>query len=353
MNKLYSIQVLRGIACIAVILSHSLAKAKDQTSFGLPELFVSNYNIIIFGHFGVDLFFVLSGFIIFLIHGKDFNHPKLVKKFIYSRISRVVPIYWLLTFLSLLLLVYLPELFKHRSQIEFNWVLSSFFFIPASTSYGVNTPLLGVGWTLNYEMFFYSIFAFFMFFKKKFFIGFCSIYTLLIIIFADYDQNITTTYKGLILSPLILEFILGMIAASFFLNYKKVIKKFNILFLLIALSILLYSIINIPISYIERVVMWGLGSFFLVLYCSLVNMKLDTYVKIIAVKLGDISYSAYLLQVFTLPFFVKLFNTFNLTPFLDFWSFSFLITILTLISSYFFHKMIEEPITFYLKEKFK
>lgn len=347
--KLYSIQVLRGLACVAVVLSHAMAKAKDQILFELPEVFDFNYNIIIFGHFGVDLFFVLSGFIIFLIHGNDFSQPKLIKPFIYSRISRVVPIYWLLTCLSLLLLFYMPELFKHRSELELSWVISSFFFIPSSTSYGVDTPLLGVGWTLNYEIFFYALFALCLFFKKKYVLYFFSMYSLLILCFADYDQKTTTSYKELILSPLIIEFIFGMIAGLIYLNFKTALNKVKWLSLLFALSLLLYSIFNIPHTYIDRVFLWGLGSLFLVLYCSVINMRVDTHIKSIAVKLGDMSYSAYLLQVFTLPFFTKVFSIFKVNMWLDFWSFSFIITILTLLISYSFHKIIEKPLTLYFK----
>jgi exopolysaccharide production protein ExoZ len=349
LSKLNTVQVFRGLACLAVILSHAMAKAKGYDVFVLPSLFVENYDVIVLGHFGVDLFFILSGFIIYIIHQNDFNQPKKIPAFILSRLVRVVPIYWLLTLVALMLLLFFPQLFIHRSNVEFTWAVSSFLFMPSTTTYGVDTPILGVGWSLNYEMYFYVIFSLLLFLRKQTALIFILIYSLLIFIFSDKNLSSTTTYSDIILSPLVLEFALGILAGVLYKNFHDKLNKYKFLFLFIGVSIIALSSFQIPHAYFDRLVVWGGGSFFLVLFACLYNFKVDTLYKKIAVKLGDASYSAYLLQVFTLPFFSKVFFFFSLNLFGGFWLFTLFITVLTLLSSLCFYRFIEVPLTNFLK----
>ena len=92
---------------------------------------VANYHIAFnFGTFGVDIFFVLSGFVIALVT-LDKKDPKL---FLINRISRIVPLYWLLTCLLLILILAKPQLVHESTVANTNVVsfISSLFFIPFS-----------------------------------------------------------------------------------------------------------------------------------------------------------------------------------------------------------------------------
>ncbi|MBU1304353.1 MAG: acyltransferase [Alphaproteobacteria bacterium] len=144
--KLYSVQYLRGLAAALVVVAHAADHPLAQTSPLLAAL----------GELGVTLFFVISGFIMVAITGEGPFRPG---NFLARRAIRVVPMYWLFTTLAALLLLLAPSLFK---STVFTWphYAESLLFVPhQSPSDGGYSPLLSLGWTLNYEVFFYFAFA--------------------------------------------------------------------------------------------------------------------------------------------------------------------------------------------------
>jgi exopolysaccharide production protein ExoZ len=134
-KTLKSLQILRYIAATSVILVHI------ET---IPN----------FGGFGVDIFFVLSGFVIALV----VSSKQSPIQFAISRVSRIVPIYWLLTTLLLIMILLAPQLFPESTIINSNATnyLKSLFFVPYQDGLGIK-PILAVGWSLNYEMLFYLL----------------------------------------------------------------------------------------------------------------------------------------------------------------------------------------------------
>ena len=140
MKKLYSIQYVRGVAAVAVVLFH----ASQRT--GAHAFTV--------GAAGVDIFFVISGFIMWVISQE---RPVSPVAFMKDRIIRIAPIYWLAS--AVMVAGALAGLFPNL-VLTGEHVLASFAFIPArSPSNGQVWPVLAQGWTLNYEMAFYAVFA--------------------------------------------------------------------------------------------------------------------------------------------------------------------------------------------------
>jgi exopolysaccharide production protein ExoZ len=142
------IQYLRGIAAMMVVWHHSLGQVDGTMNFiRLPP----------FGQYGVDLFFMISGFIMLVT---TWDKPVTPLEFIGNRVRRIVPLYWLTTLLMLGVAIIAPGLFK-TLKFDVASILKSLFFIPYdSLSFpGSIWPLLVPGWTLNYEMFFYALFA--------------------------------------------------------------------------------------------------------------------------------------------------------------------------------------------------
>ncbi len=104
---------------------------------------------------GVDIFFVISGFIMLVSSRSARPGP-----FLLHRIVRVLPLYWVLTTLEALLACQWPELFR-STVVNAGYFVKSLLFIPYVNpgQHGAVVPLLVPGWSLNSEMFFYLIFA--------------------------------------------------------------------------------------------------------------------------------------------------------------------------------------------------
>jgi len=136
--RIESLQVLRFLAAISIAARH------------LPG---SSLNALDPSGFGVDVFFVISGFIICLV--ADGRRPG---EFLWDRVARVVPLYWVLTLAVTAVAMLAPSLLNSTSA-EPLLVLQSLLFIPFMKASGAMQPILFVGWTLNYEMFFYVLFA--------------------------------------------------------------------------------------------------------------------------------------------------------------------------------------------------
>ncbi|HEX2759637.1 MAG TPA: acyltransferase [Rhizomicrobium sp.] len=141
-GELLSIQYLRGVAALTVLVSHTLQWPLAQMTQGLLRS----------GRLGVEVFFVISGFIITRVAGDGaFDRVK----FLSRRAWRIVPLYWGATLAVTVLALTLPSLFRttHPTMLG---VADSLLFIPSESA---KAPLLGVGWTLDYEIFFYLVFA--------------------------------------------------------------------------------------------------------------------------------------------------------------------------------------------------
>ncbi|MFC4255985.1 acyltransferase family protein [Altererythrobacter xixiisoli] len=149
-SQFLSIQALRFIAALAVVVLHS--------TFYTMERLHSSTSVYDVGANGVRLFFVISGFVMIISSQKLLNTQRGWSVFAFKRIVRIVPIYWAITLIKVAVLLVTPAVVLH-SELDWGYILKSFFFIPEYNVDGEIRPLLGVGWTLNFEMFFYLLFA--------------------------------------------------------------------------------------------------------------------------------------------------------------------------------------------------
>lgn len=149
---LLSIQYLRFLASFLVLVAHSTLASDRDLGFDTFSTFSA-------GGRGVDIFFVISGFIISYV---NFNTNGDRADYLLKRIIRVAPPYWLATAVMLMVAILTPHLLK-STGVDPLHVLFSFLFIPWDHPVATSTfPLLHVGWTLNYEMLFYFLFAIFL-----------------------------------------------------------------------------------------------------------------------------------------------------------------------------------------------
>src|SRR5262249_46750691 len=141
-----SIQALRAIAALLVLWGHAINAVNLEVTADFPPLY---------GPFGVDLFFVISGFVMVYSSERLFGEPRASIKFFARRLARVVPLYWAAT--ATLVWFVVP-------YASTKAVLGSLFFAPHIPS---EAPLLFVGWILIFEMFFYTIFAIALLTKRR------------------------------------------------------------------------------------------------------------------------------------------------------------------------------------------
>ena len=137
-----NIQGLRALAALLIVAVHL-------------EKLLANIGMVTFGGAGVDLFFVISGFV--MVHTTR-SAPPSPTEFMRNRISRIVPIYWLVTCAVFTLAWIAPQLMRSTVADPVQ-LAKSLLFIPFTKPSGLIQPVLFLGWTLNYEMFFYALFA--------------------------------------------------------------------------------------------------------------------------------------------------------------------------------------------------
>lgn len=146
-HKLQGIEACRGFAAVLVVFYHA------GRLISLPQYY--NYiplgDFFGFGHAGVDFFFVLSGFIITLVHRRDLGRPTALGQFCYRRFVRIYPLYWIVTAIVFVLVLFSPD---RAARLAPGPLVASLLLLPHGQE-----PLLGVGWTLEHEMLFYLAFA--------------------------------------------------------------------------------------------------------------------------------------------------------------------------------------------------
>ena len=143
MSQLRTIQVARGVAANLVVFSHLFFVESKYMIGGVLPPFT------LYGISGVDLFFVLSGFIMVAVAGRDIGPIE----FLWRRATRIYPTYWLVSLAVLAVAIVAPTIVNSSIQVPIS-LWRSFLLIPDRT-----LPLLAVGWTLVHEMYFYLVFA--------------------------------------------------------------------------------------------------------------------------------------------------------------------------------------------------
>jgi exopolysaccharide production protein ExoZ len=148
-----NIQVLRAFAALAVTWRHMLMWFATDPGFGLLHV----------GRAGVDVFFVISGFIMF--HTTQ-NNDRTTAQFWTDRIIRIAPLYWLMTlFIVALYLFGLPS--GDVTHIDPNDVPLGLLFIPNLRGDEDWNPIIATGWTLIFEMYFYALFGLTFFLRSQ------------------------------------------------------------------------------------------------------------------------------------------------------------------------------------------
>jgi peptidoglycan/LPS O-acetylase OafA/YrhL len=145
---LFNVQLLRFFAAFAILFTHAVGLLIPNSPIITRVPWVA----------GVDVFFVISGFIMTWMTREQFGSRSAAENFLKRRIIRVVPPYWFFTLLTVAAVIVAGGRIKNVTA-DPALVISSLAFIPWPRVDGIMVPILPQGWTLNYEAFFYLAFA--------------------------------------------------------------------------------------------------------------------------------------------------------------------------------------------------
>lgn len=290
MKTLYGIQYLRAAAAIAVVLFHAAEKTGGHFAIGAA---------------GVDVFFVISGFIMWVITAR---RPVAPLKFLSDRIVRIVPIYWLAT--MVMVAGALVGLFPNL-ELTAAHVAGSLLFIPMrSPSSGEIWPVLVQGWTLNFEMFFYLVFALALLLPRARQLAAVGLVLAALTItgaFLSTDNALLLTYTR----PLILEFAVGMALGQLWLTGRVPGAAVGVGLVLAALGgFAAIGIFRLPFDE------WTCGPLAAALVLGVLALEARGLIRPFALPtlLGNASYSIYLWHTFAISVVVKVGERLHVAP---------------------------------------
>ena len=303
MQRLEFIQALRGIAVLYVVIFHSrdfIDKFYNIERFGNEVFIIGNY--------GVDLFFLVSGYIMFYTTEKIKGGFSDLLNFLIKRLFRIIPIYYILT------LIYY---FINVEMYSVHMLIRSLTFIPIDGIPPLLTaPVLWVGWSLNYEIVFYVLFAFFLLFRKYriFYLSifiFSNVFFLPILLDRNYTFSVNYHPSGLhpilviLVNPLMLYFLTGGFLYYLFKNEFIVenIRKKKVFCKHLAS---LFIILSIYFIYLSSEKYFGV----VLLFVSFqILHEVDYKFKPSLLWIGgDISYSLYLVHIIIRDLTINFFN---------------------------------------------
>jgi len=301
-QQVNSIQMLRGICALLIVWAHSYNWVDDV----YPNM---GKNLFSFAFVGVDIFFIISGFIITYV--TENKKEQVATLFLIKRFFRVVPLAWVaMLFYGLASGYSISDLFNNSDFIK------SLLFIPIDSS--AQAPAYGYGflivtWTLIYEIIFYLIFSLSMLINGKYRSAICSVAIVSLVILLQYfssdfvslntheklslpDLSILTSIYGVLANPMMFYFIVGMILAEVYMivpsKNNQIVGAMCLFIILLCLSYL--TMVSIPYNRLITVGPW----------CAVIVMSMLIWEKIGGLKvprvfifLGSLTYSLYLFHI--------------------------------------------------------
>jgi peptidoglycan/LPS O-acetylase OafA/YrhL len=280
-----NLQILRAIAALLVVFFHC----------DFLQLKV--------GQFGVDIFFVISGYIISYVLNKK-QHNFLIKRFI-----RVVPMYYLFTISVIAIWLIFPSAFKNIF-ISAESIIKSLGFIPYSLH--DSGPILSLGWTLNYEIYFYVLVGIFSLLIKRPSIALLlTAFVIISIVTAQsfiHSDNFFIQYYGYIIC---VEFTFGILLFYIIKNAGTILHSsisFYFFALLALISFALMCYFDFQKIYWNRTILFGIPAFFIVLFFIISENRIfaNNYLHDYLYQIGNASYVVYLSHPFIIFFIIRL-----------------------------------------------
>lgn len=271
-HDLDAIQVMRLLSASLVLLIHAHVFSE--------------------GEWAVDLFFVISGFIIpWVAHDT-------VKVFFIKRIVRIAPLYWVATLAIAAIGLFKPSLLGDTT-VSLEYFLKSIFFVPFDKNGVGFSPLLFLGWTLNYEVYFYLLFALSMRFCKQHVI-LCTSMLIIILKIMMMTVLVDFSLSRFYGDSIVLEFVVGMLLFQVWRDFRPLIYRYRYLLAAIfgaASTMLLFYNTQ------DRFLNYGLlaSAVFVTIFVLLMGQRVNRFLM----ALGDAAFSVYITHIFIIDLFLR------------------------------------------------
>ncbi|MEG3882001.1 acyltransferase [Microcoleus sp. herbarium7] len=341
-KRLNLLQVYRGIAAVLVVLFH----LNDMSRERLNQ--VTFFNLFQAGWSGVDYFFVLSGFIMVYVHRSAIGKPDQLKSFLVKRTVRIYPIYWIITLIVLAFFLVVPG-FANNKDLSIQHIFVSLLLLPQN-----DKPILDVGWTLIYELFFYLLFCVAIWFKPKYSVPILSSW--LFVTMLHYLKVVNFGGEAFLLNIVFgnmnLEFVLGCLAGYAVIKFGTAISKNR--WILFGAANLGYA--GLLIFYagnsleIERMSSFGVLAALLIVSSASIDLNDSPKVPKILTYLGDASYSIFLIHSPIVSAITKVLQKANLGKYYDGFFAPSLVALMAVVAGCLFYSLVEKPLTVYLRK---
>ena len=341
-KRLNLLQVYRGIGAILVVLFHINQMSVERLNQ------VTFFNLFQAGWSGVDYFFVLSGFIMVYVHRSAIGKPDQLKSFLVKRTVRIYPIYWIITLIVLAFFLVVPG-FANNKDLSIQHILVSLLLLPQN-----DKPILDVGWTLIYELFFYLLFSIAIWFKPKYSVPILSSW--LFVTMLHYLKVVNFGGEAFLLNIVFgnmnLEFVLGCLAGYVVIKFgTKISKNRWILFGAANLGYVALLVLTAANKLeIDRISTFAVFAALLIVGSASIDLNDSPKVPKILTYLGDASYSIFLLHSPIVSATTKVLQKANLGKYYDGIFAPALVALITVVAGCIFYSLIEKPLTVYLRK---
>lgn len=289
------VQALRFLAALLVVISHSFFYTNERLGAGEVGEWAN-------GAHGVDIFFVISGFVMIVSSHNLIAVPQGWLKFAVQRVTRIVPLYWTATSIKLLVMLLGASGLVLHADLNILNVLKSYFFIPYEKLNGKFQPLLAVGWTLVFEMFFYFVFTLGLLLKVNIYLFVWA--TMIVCAGLSLLRPVHYSVWMFFFDPIVLEFCYGMIVGYLTLK-QRFLGALSAIFIIVITALLL---IFLPGSSLSRAFDAGIPAALLVYSIVSIEPRIRDRIPKSFLFFGAASYSLYLFHPLFLPVIPVLLN---------------------------------------------
>ncbi|MEO7029183.1 MAG: acyltransferase [Acidobacteriaceae bacterium] len=300
LRQIDGLQVLRAVAVLLVAWLHAGQWLWSLSSSHLPG----------FGVYGIDLFFVISGFIVssIVLRTKQAPGPRAMWEFLKRRLIRIFPIYWLFALLEVA-----RFLLAHRTGLR-NYI--PIFFLLPGLGYPEIPLLVDFSWTMVFEMFFYYSLAAVLLATVRRAVPVSIAFFCLAIVVGRF-VGIQRPVWIIVCNPILLEFVFGAIVALAYSRFgRRRYLGIAMFGLGVAASFCLTAFPSVAATGLQmvladakvvaRTMTWGLAAVLVVGGTVFWSPSVQRFPGRVAVVLGNASYSAYLASSLVIEFTMRL-----------------------------------------------